>query len=117
MITRQCVMCERSSTERRAPMSPEKFSASKRTNNGMLAALATGAVIVTSQGALACAPKLEGRRQDRFGRLSLLGEGRKIRPDPRRPIDLIGAGPIVLPPTQGFRGRYEVIHGRVEDLA
>jgi hypothetical protein len=25
------------------------------------------------------------------------GEGRKIRPDPRRPIDLIGAGPIVLP--------------------
>jgi hypothetical protein len=45
------------------------------------------------------------------------GEGRKIRPDPRRPIDLIGAGPIVLPPTQGFRGRYEVIHGRVEDLA
>lgn len=37
-------------------MSPETFSASKRTNNGMLAALATGAVIVTSQGALACAP-------------------------------------------------------------
>jgi hypothetical protein len=26
------------------------------------------------------------------------GEGRKIRPDPRRPIDLIGGGPIVLPP-------------------
>jgi len=25
------------------------------------------------------------------------GEGRKIRTDPRRPIDLIGAGPIVLP--------------------
>lgn len=45
------------------------------------------------------------------------GEGRKIRPDPRRPIDLIGGGPIVLPPTRGFRGNYEIIHGRLEDLA
>ena len=45
------------------------------------------------------------------------GESRKIRPDPRKPIDLIGAGPIVLPPTQGFRGKYEIIHGRIEDLA
>lgn len=45
------------------------------------------------------------------------GEGRKIRPDPRKPIDLIGAGPIVLPPTRGFRGNYEIIHGKMEDLA
>jgi len=45
------------------------------------------------------------------------GETRKIRPDPRKPIDLIGGGPIVLPPTRGFRGNYEIIHGRVEDLA
>jgi hypothetical protein len=45
------------------------------------------------------------------------GEARKIRPDPRKPIDLIGGGPIVLPPTRGFRGNYEIIHGRVEDLA
>jgi hypothetical protein len=45
------------------------------------------------------------------------GEGRKIRPDPRRSIDLIGGGPIVLPPTRGFRGNYEIIHGRVDDLA
>jgi hypothetical protein len=45
------------------------------------------------------------------------GEGRKIRPDPRKPIDLIGGGPIVLPPSRGFRGNYEIIHGRVEDLA
>jgi len=45
------------------------------------------------------------------------GEVRKIRPDLRRPIDLIGGGPIVLPPTRGFRGNYEIIHGRVEDLA
>ena len=45
------------------------------------------------------------------------GEGRKIRPDPRKPVDLIGGGPIVLPPTRGYRGNYEIIHGRVEDLA
>jgi hypothetical protein len=45
------------------------------------------------------------------------GEGRKIRPDPRRPIDLIGGGPIVLPPTRGFRGNYEIIHGRLDDLS
>jgi len=45
------------------------------------------------------------------------GEGRKIRPDPRRPIDLIGGGPIVLPPSRGFRGNYEIIHGHVDDLA
>jgi hypothetical protein len=45
------------------------------------------------------------------------GEGRKIRPDPRKPIDLIGGGPIVLPPTRGFRRSYEIIQGRVEDLA
>jgi hypothetical protein len=45
------------------------------------------------------------------------GEGRTIRPDPRKPIDLIGRGPIVLPPTRGFTGNYEIIHGRLEDLA
>ena len=45
------------------------------------------------------------------------GEGRKIRPDPRKPIDLIGGGPIVLPPTRGFRGTYQIVHGRLEDLA
>jgi hypothetical protein len=45
------------------------------------------------------------------------GEGRKIRPDLRKPIDLIGDGPIVLPPSRGFKGSYEIIHGRLEDLA
>ena len=45
------------------------------------------------------------------------GEGRKIRPDPRKPIDLIGGGPIVLPPSRGFRGNYEIIDGHVDDLA
>jgi hypothetical protein len=44
------------------------------------------------------------------------GEGREIRPDPRNPIDLIGGGPIVLPPTRGFRGNYEIIHGCIDDL-
>jgi hypothetical protein len=45
------------------------------------------------------------------------GEGRKIRPDPRKPIDLIGGGPIVLPPSRGYRSDYEIIHGRLDDLA
>jgi hypothetical protein len=45
------------------------------------------------------------------------GERRKIRPNPRKPIDLIGGGPIVLPPSRGFRGNYEIIYGRVDDLA
>jgi hypothetical protein len=45
------------------------------------------------------------------------GEARKIRPDPRKAIDLIGGGPIVLPPTRGFRGNYEIIQGRLDDLA
>jgi hypothetical protein len=45
------------------------------------------------------------------------GESRRIRPDPRRPIDLIGGGPIVLPPTRGAKGIYEIVHGRLEDLA
>ena len=45
------------------------------------------------------------------------GESRKIRPDPRKPIDLIGGGPIVLPPSRGFRGSYEIIQGRMDDLA
>jgi hypothetical protein len=35
------------------------------------------------------------------------GEVRKIRLDPRKPIDLIGGGPIVLPPSRGLRGRLE----------
>jgi hypothetical protein len=45
------------------------------------------------------------------------GEGRKIRPDARKPIDLIGGGAVVLPPTRGRLGNYEIIRGTVDDLA
>jgi hypothetical protein len=45
------------------------------------------------------------------------GEGRKIRFDPRRPVDLLGGGQIVLPPSLGSKSRYEIIQGRLDDLA
>lgn len=44
------------------------------------------------------------------------GENRKIRPDPRRQIDLLGGGPIALPPSRGSRWKYEIIHGTLDDL-
>jgi hypothetical protein len=44
------------------------------------------------------------------------GEGRKIRLDPRRPIDLLGGGQIVLPPSRGSKGSYEIIEGNIDDL-
>ena len=42
------------------------------------------------------------------------GEKRKIRPNPQRPIDIIGDREIVLPPTRGYRRNYEIIHGQIE---
>ena len=44
------------------------------------------------------------------------GEGRKIRLDPRRPIDLLGGGQVVLPPSTGAKSKYEIIHGTIDDL-
>jgi hypothetical protein len=44
------------------------------------------------------------------------GEGRKIRLDPQRPIDLLGGGQIVLPPSRGSKGNYEIIEGNIDDL-
>jgi hypothetical protein len=44
------------------------------------------------------------------------GEGRKIRLDPRRPIDLLGGGQIVLPPSRGSKAHYEIIRGTLDDL-
>jgi hypothetical protein len=45
------------------------------------------------------------------------GEPRKIRPDPATPIDLLGGGPVVLPPSKGSQFAYEIIHGSLDDLA
>jgi Bifunctional DNA primase/polymerase, N-terminal len=45
------------------------------------------------------------------------GEPRKIRPDPATPIDLLGGGPVVLPPSKGSQFAYEIIHGTLDDLA
>jgi hypothetical protein len=44
------------------------------------------------------------------------GESRKIRLDPRRPIDLLGGGQIVLPPSRGSKAHYEIIRGTLDDL-
>jgi Bifunctional DNA primase/polymerase, N-terminal/Primase C terminal 1 (PriCT-1) len=44
------------------------------------------------------------------------GEGRRIRPDPRTPIDLLGGGVVVLPPSRGASRLYEIIHGKFDDL-
>lgn len=44
------------------------------------------------------------------------GEGRKIRPEPGRPIDILGGGFVVAPPSRGSRGNYEFIAGGLDDL-
>jgi hypothetical protein len=44
------------------------------------------------------------------------GEGRRIRPDPGKPVDLLGGGVVVLPPSRGALHRYEIIHGHIDDL-
>ncbi|MGE7367884.1 bifunctional DNA primase/polymerase [Neorhizobium sp. NPDC001467] len=44
------------------------------------------------------------------------GEMRKIRPDPARPVDILGDGYVVAPPSMGTRGRYQIIQGSMDDL-
>jgi hypothetical protein len=45
------------------------------------------------------------------------GEGRKIRPDKSRPIDLLGGGYVVAPPSRSGKGDYSIIEGTLDDLA
>ncbi len=45
------------------------------------------------------------------------GERRKIRPDKSRPIDILGDGYVVVPPSQGAKGSYRIIQGTLDDLA
>jgi len=44
------------------------------------------------------------------------GERRRVRPDPARPIDILGDGYVVAPPSMGSKGRYEIIQGSMDDL-
>jgi hypothetical protein len=44
------------------------------------------------------------------------GERRKVRPWRGLPIDLLGAGYIVAPPSKALRGSYEIIQGSLDDL-
>jgi hypothetical protein len=44
------------------------------------------------------------------------GETRRIRPDPNRPIDILGSGFVVAPPSRGVKSNYEFIDGGLNDL-
>lgn len=45
------------------------------------------------------------------------GERRKVRPDPQRPIDILGDGFVVAPPSRTDKGSYSIICGTLDDLA
>jgi hypothetical protein len=44
------------------------------------------------------------------------GEMRRIRPDPTKPIDILGSGFVVTPPSKGMKSNYEFIQGGLDDL-
>lgn len=44
------------------------------------------------------------------------GEGRHIRPDPRLPIDILGGGYVVAPPSKGTKTDYQIVDGSLDDL-
>lgn len=44
------------------------------------------------------------------------GEGRKIRPFAKEPIDVLGGGFVVAPPSRAVRGHYEFVCGGLDDL-
>ena len=44
------------------------------------------------------------------------GEGRLIRPEPDKPIDILGGGFVVAPPSQGTKSNYQFIQGGLDDL-
>jgi hypothetical protein len=45
------------------------------------------------------------------------GERRRIRPVRDVPVDILGGGYVVAPPSQGRSGRYQIIQGSLDDLA
>jgi hypothetical protein len=44
------------------------------------------------------------------------GERRHIRPDPKVPVDILGAGFVVAPPSKGGKSPYQIISGSLDDL-
>ena len=44
------------------------------------------------------------------------GEKRQIRPDPDKPVDILGSGFVVAPPSYGTKSNYRFIEGSLEDL-
>jgi hypothetical protein len=44
------------------------------------------------------------------------GEKRQIRPEPEKPIDVLGSGFVVAPPSRGIKSNYQFIHGSLDDL-
>lgn len=44
------------------------------------------------------------------------GERRHIRPYADQPIDILGGGFVVAPPSLSAKGRYEIIRGKLADL-
>lgn len=44
------------------------------------------------------------------------GETRKVRPDPSKPIDILGDGFVVAPPSRARRGEYQIVAGMLDDL-
>lgn len=45
------------------------------------------------------------------------GEKRAVRPHPDRPIDVLGAGMVIAPPSQAAKGTYGFLEGSLDDLA
>jgi Bifunctional DNA primase/polymerase, N-terminal len=44
------------------------------------------------------------------------GERRHVRPNPGRPIDILGSGFVVAPPSQVAKGEYQFIQGTLDDV-
>ena len=44
------------------------------------------------------------------------GENRHIRPNPEKPIDILGSGFVVAPPSNGTKLEYQFIEGSLDDL-
>ncbi len=44
------------------------------------------------------------------------GESRKVRPDKSKPIDILGGGYVVAPPSRGAKGDYQFISGSLADV-